>query len=141
MEWKMTKNGRRDALRALLEQVEAGTATGRPDALAVPREQSRLIAKAFGDDDEIWSNVVAAHEGSLDAAKALHEAVLPGWWYSFHSHGLAFLVSPDCRITPSANNPDPARAWLICIILALIEEATASDATTTTDDNGAAPSP
>jgi hypothetical protein len=114
---------RRDALRALLEQVEAGTATGRPDALAVPREQSRLIADAFGDDDEIWSNVVAAHEGSLDAAKALHEAVLPRHYAQIHRWPMPKITRVDIGGGYVGRDTDPARAWLICIIRALIEEA------------------
>ena len=115
---------RLDALRALLAHVEAGTATGGPDALAVPREQSRLIAEAFGDDDDIWSNFVAAHDGSLDAAKALHDAVLPGWGWHVEP-GEACIWHPDTHgiSRDVVWNDVPARAWLIAIIWALIEAA------------------
>lgn len=67
-------------LAKLIEAVEAGIATGGPaDALVVPKEQSDLIASVLGDDDELWSDFVEAHDGSLDAAKRLHDALLQGW--------------------------------------------------------------
>ena len=141
---------RLDALRALLEQVEAGTATGGPDALAVPLDKSQLIADAFdddGDETDIWGNVVAAHDGSLDAAKALHEAVLPGWDVSdfrrcgrLLGHPWGITLEKWNASNPSKNmsshagyggyngldlyqSYDPARAWLLAIIRALIAEA------------------
>jgi len=118
---------RLDALRALLEQVEAGTATGDPNGWAVPREQSQLITLALGDDDEIWANFVAAHDGSIDAAKALHEVVLPGWNFSVFRniasvsqtalHDVGYLTAEHIG---EADNP--ARAWLLAILRALLEE-------------------
>ena len=74
----------------------------------------RLIASvAAGDDAYIYryeydgvaidhkhaGNVRAAYFGGLDAAKALHDALLPGWWW----------VKPD------------ARAWLLAILRAYRE--------------------
>ncbi len=117
----------RAALTKLLEMVEAGT--GGPDTIwgstyVVPSATSRLIEAAFGDDDEIWGNVVAAHDGSLDAAKALHEAVLPGWEWGRNAEtgtmwvrrqiGWSAYFTTECA--------DPARAWLIAIIRAKISK-------------------
>ena len=73
-----------------------------------------------------------AFNGSIDAAKALHEAVLPGWgWHvrqdekdgSCHAHTLypKFRVSPGGHTTES----NPARAWLLAILEALIAQESA----------------
>jgi len=70
-----------------------------------------------------------AYRGSLDAAKALHEAVLPGWgWHirqdekdgSCHAHTLY----PNYRVSPGGVclEGDPARAWLLAILEALIDQ-------------------
>ena len=66
---------------------------------------------------------VCAYNGSLDAASALHEAVLPGW---------AFVIGPaavhlwrnedygDPFCAPYEGKSDnPARAWLLAILRAL----------------------
>jgi hypothetical protein len=69
-----------------------------------------------------------AFMGSLDAAKALHEAVLPdhsflvgiNWaevWIPFGSELHLFNVGHD----------NPARAWLIAILKALIAQDTTQD--------------
>jgi len=67
--------------------------------------------------------------GSLDAAKALHEAVLPGWVCRLK---IGADYNPSQAIleplTPRSGNPcglsewseTPARAWLIAILKALI---------------------
>jgi hypothetical protein len=110
---------RRDALRALLEHVEAGTATGGPDALAVPLEQAELIFKAFGDDDEIWTNVVVAHDGSVDAFIELLTAMGRGWTW-FMERGRVVIFSPEGSY--EGNSSETSRAGLIAIIRALIEE-------------------
>ena len=69
--------------------------------------------------------------GSLDAAKKLHEAVLPGWrcvlcmTYPLASASV-FQVNDDQSHTVGkhraidASNEVPARAWLIAILEALI---------------------
>lgn len=115
---------RLDALRALLEQVEAGT------------ERPEDVAKAFGVTP--W-NKWPYHKAttSLDAAKALHEAVLPGWLvqsiYQFEAGDwLVTLACPQGDDWPKwtaypyqqgKDGDKPARAWLIAIIRALIAEA------------------
>jgi len=62
-----------------------------------------------------------AHSGSLDAAKALHDAVLPGWWFAIQPTGanVDSLVPHDGSLSMAAND-NPARAWLLAIIRALI---------------------
>ena len=101
-----------DALTRLADAVEAGTATtmGFEDA---------------GFDG--WAEL--AYFGSLDAAKALHEAVLPAmFWNMGHldapSLGYVctvadghFADSPSWR----GNAMTPARAWLLAIIRALAQ--------------------
>ena len=104
------------ALIALLERVEAGhlTASCLPDSMV-----------------KNWQQIMDAYHGSLDAAKALHDAVLPGWSPSVGQnahHGYWFahvLKSEDGSIVgdKDGSSPDtPARAWLIAIIRALIAD-------------------
>ena len=55
-----------------------------------------------------------AFHGSLDAAKALHEAVLPDTTY---------VICPDyVYVGGKQCKGDPARAWLLAIIRAKISE-------------------
>lgn len=56
------------SIAALIEAVEAGTATTRDFIDAFGRIP-------MGNDIEAYN----AYNGSLDAAMALHEALLPGW--------------------------------------------------------------
>lgn len=99
------------ALRDLLVKVEAGEAgwnrlaTIAEDAL--PPREAALAATAY--------------RGSLDAAKALHDAVLPGWGFAVTQVG-ANIEGPTEFYSDDANNP--ARAWLIAVIKALIAQAT-----------------
>ena len=105
---------RKEALAELIEKVEAGNADGR----------CRLTAKAFSQSVP-HSFVWAAMDGSLDAAKALHEAVLPGWPYTIENvtgqnyrawtHKSRNLLRPGF----SDRGPCPARAWLLAILRAL----------------------
>ena len=114
---------RKQHLTDLLAKVEAGVI---PHSL-------------FDWTDESWPKGVPAslcdrsYHGSLDAAKALHEAVLPGWDYLLCSDGSAggeaegpiAVVLPDAcadhdRDTYDSGSDNPARAWLIAIIKALI---------------------
>lgn len=79
-----------------------------------------------------WADL--AYFGSLDAAKALHDALLPGWWWAVGT----CRVSDDARVSPEGDDsvtPDgrewcdvtdvdmrppgnPARAWLLAILKA-----------------------
>jgi hypothetical protein len=71
--------------------------------------------------------VIHAWRGSLDAAKELHEAVVPEWRVT-HAFGLisgemaTFNLTHNEKISTyvSGKSVNPARAWLIAIIEALI---------------------
>tara|TARA_R110000803_G_scaffold76353_6_gene140950 strand:- start:477 stop:857 length:381 start_codon:yes stop_codon:yes gene_type:complete len=118
------------ALQELLAKVEAGVKyeTMGHTLLcqkAFPKPQD------FDGSREAYANsnaqlaVLAWRNGSLDAAKALHEAVLPEWhfnvgweatgnWYVVEISDVSWIDGCDgCDTTP-------ARAWLIAIIKALI---------------------
>jgi len=109
------------ALCDLLARVEAGTIFAGD---FVTDEEAALVYDAFppNADDVVGSAEWAglAYDGSLDAAKALHEAVLPGWGFAVTQVG-ANIEGPMEAYSDDARTP--ARAWLICIIRALIAQA------------------
>lgn len=112
----------RQALKDLLEKVEAG-------------EQ---LWEGFGDYPEIIDYhcdlIAKAFNGSLDAAKALHETVLPGWVIDRigqRSGGVweakILQLGPNGwhetgDLLVSVFNADPARALLAADIKALIAQ-------------------
>jgi len=101
------------ALQALLERVEAGTL-----------RQFTNLDGAVGHGNGIQAR--RAYHGSLDAAKALHEAVLPDRAWGITCGGEYGAVA---TISDLDNGPHrcpaatPARAWLIAILRALIATA------------------
>ena len=112
----MTATPNTAALQALLERVEAGEASWNRLASiaedAMPPKEAALAA--------------TANRGSLDAAKALHEAVLPGWhWSLYDDNGIGIYEAQievhDWQGEPisGASKCNPARAWLIAILKAL----------------------
>lgn len=112
-----------DALRALLEAVKAG---------ALPDEDWRLMRDIWSPRNwhDLGHNVRYAFHGSLDAAKALHDAVLPGWHGSFSTDGFARVAKGGRVLTVMESchvDCKPARAWLIAILVALIAKDTAND--------------
>ncbi len=134
---------RKEALQNLLERVKAGDIpdTGVDRFSAIPQ-------RGFGVySDQNWYDANAAYWCcSLDAAKALHEAVLPGWGWRI----CQCYLSDDAAVFPDFNCPEhgdrlkrqldesvdwfdltdvdqrpagnPARAWLIAILKSLIEQ-------------------
>ena len=95
-----------------------------------------LLAKAEAETFDRWSTsstpftspqkffIQRAYNGSLDAAKALHEAVLPEWGYldllrRGQRHTARISVDVFCK-TETGVSDSLARAWLIAIIKALI---------------------
>jgi hypothetical protein len=107
---------RLDALKELAAKVKAGNACIHDFAAVEP----------VGCKRNDWLH--AAFEGSLDAAKALHEAVLPGWWWvrpDGAEFGTIRVVGPDngdCYPSAVGKDLDPARAWLLAILRALIAQ-------------------
>lgn len=117
-----------DALDALIEAVEAGRLS------EVPFELSQMRR-------ELWEPIVKANSGSLDAAKALHDALLPGWalerlnmwpgsngtclaalWGTHEVGGKRWHNFSDGRVEALADTP--ARAWLLAILRAYRSEVT-----------------
>ena len=79
------------ALDALIAAVEAGTAT---------RVSVEELAVAVFGVTTTSGDISAAYNKSLDAAFALREALLPGWWWQIGS----CCVSDDARVAPDFNN-------------------------------------
>lgn len=124
---------RKEALTALLQKVEAG---------GIEHYHWSILGSAM--PERTWSATKSAYHGSLDAAKALHEAVLPGWDWGLRRHAdtegdgyFAWATSADFRVDhyhaggkdrekvtsglrETGDNDAPARAWLIAILRALI---------------------
>ena len=97
-------------LRKLIEAVETGTISDDP------REPDEFAA--FDTDGIAFSEYgIEAYLGSLDAAKSLHEALLPGWdWYRWPQGD--FEVRLGYSTGFGGASPTPARAWLIAILKA-----------------------
>jgi hypothetical protein len=101
-------------LQRLIEAVEAG------------RDDSNLWRPALGDAGVI---AMQAHHGSIDAAKRLHDALLPGWDYHLWNMGadgagadVAHYDSNYGQNQDSAIAPNPGRAWLLAILWAVAEQ-------------------
>jgi len=111
------KDNRKKALEELLARLEAGT---------IHQSDLDAFIPSFGLNTTC-GNAHDAMRGSLDAAKALHEAVFPGrsWeiWRVDNDEQVPFygVNIPNVDTPYSAT---PARAWLIAILKALIAKAT-----------------
>lgn len=113
-----------DALKALLEKVKAGDDAGfRAANRAVFSTPCQDVAMQLREE-----HCRHAYKGSLDAAKALHEALLPAPLFQWHLSnevnfdgfvGSIFGCKQD-RYIATSHNADPARAWLIATLKALI---------------------
>lgn len=102
----------RNALAALIEAVEAGVAT----RAAIEEMGFAALPKMV---DGV--NCGSAYNGSLDAAKALHEALLPGWEWG-RTEGNIYVKDPrrGSRATKwGGPNDNHARAWLLAVLRAL----------------------
>lgn len=115
------------SLRDLIGAVEAGTLC-----------QGEFISQADGDlidacfpllDDDIgpWEYFALAMDGSLDAAKALHDAQLPGWRWKITCGELTCYVAVfpptmEAGNRHTATHDNPARAWLLAILRAMEAE-------------------
>ena len=59
----------------------------------------------------------AYHRCSLDTAKALHDALLPGWLWGRQVNGAMWVAKRPYTFRGPVNM-DPARAWLVAILKA-----------------------
>ena len=102
---------RKQALVDLRDKVKAGEVTG----------TDCCIASTMGWFGQTEHHIAKSFHGSLDAAKALHEAVIPGFFvdishWSMHEPMSIVTVGNDFK----GNADTIARAWLLAIIEALI---------------------
>jgi hypothetical protein len=108
---------RKDRLIKLLAVVEAGTLwRGNVQSVTDLKLNKHLVFQA--------------NHGSLDAAKALHEAVLPEWDFSLGPNCAEVADYPNrCGVYFIGTSSNPARAWLIAILKAIIagEDTNAND--------------
>ena len=97
----------------LIEMVEEG------EALTLPWMAVLNVAQSIYAD--------SAYRGSLDNAKALHDELLPGWWWAIEPETVGGTVSvghPDVRRGPffgqamAGTAHAPARSWLLAILRA-----------------------
>lgn len=103
---------RLEALQALAEKVEAGDEKW----VHLPRTSDLRT-------DLVWK----AWSGSLDAAKVLHEAALPGWTWEIGPCGADLWPLEKYGDAPHASASiapkiNPARAWLLAILKVLIAQ-------------------
>ena len=117
---------RKEALTSLLKKVEAG------DDIGILSNGLCDFAFCAGD---LKGTAYQAFHGSLDCAKALHEAVLPGWHWGIEDNDQAEVFkepvwdgdsghwAPGPSVLSNwCDKDNPARAWLIAILRALIAE-------------------
>ena len=102
-----------EALDKLIAAVEAGTSMNYDFADAFP---------VTGPSKPYWMGTSAYNNGSLDAAKALHEALLPGWdrqITTYDDDTFEASVSKPLEVkTYDGVSSCMARAWLIAILKA-----------------------
>ena len=108
-------NEREKALRRLLDAIEQ-------DGFGIcPLSLASFGRDTFSDPGDIVS---LAFNGSLDAAKVLHESVLQGWEWRLRENRAwvwqATISFGGDETEDEESNGLPARAWLIAILLALI---------------------
>lgn len=60
-----------------------------------------------------------AYNGSLDAAKRLHDALLPGWWAMLRHSTRPCVTVGYVDAVQEALDEDLARAWLLAILRAM----------------------
>lgn len=107
----------RNALAALIEAVERG--------LPSPTNwRNFAVLPTIDRDNPMPILAHRAYYGDLNAAKALHEALLPGWEWG-RTEGNIYVKDPrrGSRATKwGGPNDNPARAWLLAVLRALAEK-------------------
>lgn len=105
------------SLSKLIEAVEAGAASMNDFAAVFPSET------AYGPTT--WGEAHKAFNGSLDAAKRLHDALLPEYGYHLGGWGARVWLYSDRPHWDGSNRQEvempnaPARAWLLAVLKAL----------------------
>jgi hypothetical protein len=101
---------RKDAMAVLMDKVRTGTAIEADFAEAWPHAHNSEHHRAW-----------LAYLGSLDAAEALHDAVLTGWEYGYDG-SIAWVKLPGLRASYRHDSMGglTSRAWLISILSAMI---------------------
>lgn len=110
-------------LDKLIEAVESGVELDVLDEWgywlnAFPLTENEKSCGDFESDNA--ANGRMAWSGSLDAAKLLHEALLPGWRWTRHHDGEieVWATGVLSRRWGRSDDKDPARAWLLAILKA-----------------------
>ena len=102
-----------EALDRLIEAWEAGTMT---------RAQSCTVWKGYAGSFAVEVILLEkTYHGDLNAAKRLHDALLPGWIGDVDTTGFALVYEDEreCTSTQSALIPgQSARAWGLAILRA-----------------------
>ena len=113
-----------DAMKSLLAMIEAGDRIGVKAFL-------REMASASRDKGELFMSydMEKAFDGDLNAAKVLHEELLPtrSCGITFGGEYGATVTFPPTwdDLSLSQSHAIPARAWLIAILRAKIKEGDA----------------
>ena len=123
------------ALEKVHDAIERGILV--PESLIVTPETSRAVDLIVGPPTakrgEAWADVFSAYEGSLDAAKSFHLAMLGdgyvsrGWKWLVWGHGQARVWDVISGLETLGQVFDPphhpacqSRGWLLAVIKALI---------------------
>lgn len=100
-------------LRGLIDAVENGD-----------RWDNNALYRLLGVGNAVIAN--GAYLGSLDAAKALHEALLPGWYWSLaEDDDYGFCCKVFFKRLYNEYSIVASRAWLLAILRALEAEGKA----------------
>ena len=106
----------------LLARVDAGGTPGAHDI-------TTALRPIYDGDEPVVAYFRMACDGTdiraMGAAKALHEAVLPGWEYGYNG-SIAWVKWPGSRSSyvHDAMNGYTSRAWLLAILRALYAQET-----------------
>ena len=116
-------------LRGLIEAVERGDNFG-----IIPNAQA--VLGDFDPNYRVGETVCCAFHGSLDAAKALHNALLPGWavelwaWADDDADARVYRTHTEKELEETwsfwaeVDGCNPARAWLLAILRAVEQNGT-----------------
>lgn len=114
------------SLSKLIEAVEAGAV--RPGDYGHPDVMFMEVWLPTVSGPQLWQYASEAYDGSLDAAKRLHDALLPEYGYHLGGWGARVWLYSDRPHWDGSNRQEvempnaPARAWLLCILRALEQE-------------------